>query len=209
MVEEVLKPYDNFSEKYFASKEKNEKRYDRLFGNAEKYLERLLDEIKILKLEENSLILIMSDHGISIGEKIGERAYGARCYDYTLKTFAYILSRDLEPKEISQQVRTIDFMPTILDYLKIKYDSSYSSIDGESLLPLFQGKPIDEKIAYSETGNPLKEKQPPKEPNTFSVRTSKWKMIYNQLDDSKELYNLENDPQELQNLIPRAKPLWS
>ena len=60
---------------------------------------------------------------------------------------------------------------------------------------------IDEKIAYSETGNPLKEKAPPKEPNTKSVRTSKWKLIYNTYDDSKELYNLENDPNEENNLV--------
>ena len=203
ILEEVLRPYDNFSEEYFASKEKNEKRYDMLFNKAEDYLEKLLEQIKILELEQNSLILIMSDHGISIGEKVGERAYGAFCYDYTLRTFAYFLSDDLNPIEIKQQVRTIDFMPTILDYLKLEIDSKYSPMDGESLLPLFKGENLRENIAYSETANPLKEKQPPKEPNTFSVRTSKWKFIHNQHNDSKELYDLKNDPNEFENLIEK------
>ena len=50
------------------NKEHNEKRYDMLFGNAEKYLRSVIDEIKKLKLDDDSLILIMSDHGISVGE---------------------------------------------------------------------------------------------------------------------------------------------
>jgi len=46
-------------------------------------------------------------------------------------------------------------------------------------------------------------KKPPKEPNTFSVRTSKWKLIHNQHNDTKELYDLENDPNEFENLIKK------
>jgi len=36
----------------------------------------------------------------------------------------------------------------------------------------------------------------PKKPNTKSIRTSKWKLIYNEYNDTKELYNLEDDPEE-------------
>ena len=64
-----------------------------------------------------------------------------------------------------------------------------------------EAQKIPEKTAFSETGNPLNEKQPPKEPNTMSIRTATWKLIYNQYNDTKELYNLEEDPQEEQNLI--------
>ena len=88
-----------------------------------------------------------------------------------------------------------------MDHLKIKIDTSYEKPDGTSLLPLINEEPFQEKIAYTETANPLHEKAPPKKPNTKSVRTSKWKLIVNEYDDSKELYNLENDPNELKNLI--------
>ena len=143
----------------------------------------------------------MSDHGISVGEKVGERAYGAFCYDYTLRTFAYLLTHSFPPLEITQQVRTIDFMPSILELLNLPLDKNYSELDGESLLPLIKGDKVSEKIAYSETGNPLGEKRPPKIPNTKSVRTSKWKLIVNEHNNSKELYDLENDPDENTNLI--------
>ena len=148
--------------------------------------------------------MVLSDHGISVGEKIGERAYGVFCYDYTLRTFAYFFSPDFKPKEIQQQVRTIYFMPTVLDFLEIKLDKKYEDLDGESLLPLINGQQMIEKYAYSETGNPLNNKQPPKEPNTKSIRTSKWKLIFNEFDNSKELYNIENDPFEEHNLINKG-----
>ena len=209
IMNDVLKVYNNFSKEFFDNKEQNEKRYDVLFDNAEKYLKSIMDEIKKLKLEDDSLILIMSDHGISIGEKFGERAYGAFCYDYTLRTFAYFLSEEFTSRKISQQIRTIDFMPTVLDFLNIPFDNNYEKIDGTSLMPLIQGLSIPEQIAYSETGNPLDKKAPPKEPNTKSVRTSKWKLISNQYDNSKELYNLELDPGEEKNLFGKGEQIES
>ena len=148
--------------------------------------------------------LCISDHGISLGEKFGERAYGAFCYDYTIKTFSYYISNIARNKEIITQVRHIDILPTILEQLKIKIDSDFKSLDGISLLPLIRGELFEEKIAYTETANPLHEKSPPKEPNTKSVRTSKWKLISNDYNNSMELYNLEKDPHELENLIGKS-----
>ena len=196
----VLKAYNNYSEEYFANRKLNEKRYDDLFRLAEEYIEMLGKKITDHNLWKDSIVLITSDHGISVGEKFGERAYGAFCYDYTIKTFAYYMSSDFEPKEIREQVRHVDFMPTILDQLNIELDGSFEPLDGVSLIPLINGKQVDEKIAYTETANPLDADAPPKKPNTKSVRTSKWKFILNEYNNSRELYDLENDPDELENI---------
>ena len=103
-------------------------------------------------------------------------------------------------------------MPTILDFLNISLDENSSNLDGESLLPLINDRSISEKYAFSETGNPLKDKAPPKEPNTKSIRTSNWKLIFNEYNDTKELYNLQLDPNENNNLIGTGekieKVLW-
>ena len=213
MVDEVMKVYNNFSKDYFENRELNERRYDRLFQKAEAYLDIILNKIQSLQLDNNSIILVTSDHGISVGEKFGERAYGSFLYDYTLKTFAYLCATNLPVKEITTQVRHVDFMPTILDYLGISLDQSYEKLDGESLLPLIYGKKVEEKIAYSETGNPLNNTAPPRSPNTKSVRTSKWKLIFNEHNNIKELYDLENDPDENTNLagtgLEMEEILWN
>ena len=201
IMNEVLKIYNNFSEEYFSNKKKNESRYDELFCNAEMYLDKILEKIYSLEIDKNSIILIMSDHGISIGEKIGERAYGAFCYDYTLKTFTYFLIPGFMAKNITQQVRTIDFLPTILDLFEIPIDEDFKKIDGRSLVPIINGEKIDEDFAFSETGNPQNDSAPPKEPNVKSIRTSEWKLIFNEYNDTKELYNLSVDPDENNNLI--------
>ena len=201
IMNEVLKIYNNFSEEYFSNKKKNESRYDELFCNAEMYLDKILEKIYSLEIDKNSIILIMSDHGISIGEKIGERAYGAFCYDYTLKTFTYFLIPGFMAKNITQQVRTIDFLPTILELFEIPIDENFKKIDGRSLVPIINGEKIDEDFAFSETGNPQNDSAPPKEPNVKSIRTSEWKLIFNEYNDTKELYNLSVDPDENNNLI--------
>jgi len=201
IMNEVLKIYNNFSEEYFSNKKKNESRYDELFCNAEMYLDKILEKIYSLEIDKNSIILIMSDHGISIGEKIGERAYGAFCYDYTLKTFTYFLIPGFMAKNITQQVRTIDFLPTILELFEIPIDEDFKKFDGRSLVPIIDGEKIDEDFAFSETGNPQNDSAPPKEPNVKSIRTSEWKLIFNEYNDTKELYNLSVDPDENNNLI--------
>ncbi len=209
---EVLNVYHNHSREFFENVSVNTNRYQNLFGKAENYIEIILDEIRKLQLDDDSLILIMSDHGVSVGEKFGEHAYGAFCYDYTLRTFTYFMTPELPKFEINQQTRTVDFMPTILDYLEIPIDKNYAELDGVSLIPLINGKSVQENYALTETGNPLYEKSPPKEPNVKSIRTSKWKLIFNEHDDTRELYNLEIDPHEKQNLIDTGekieKILW-
>ena len=209
----VLKAYNNFSKEYFEKRKENAERYDKLFKNAENYLEEILNEINHLGIKDDSLILVMSDHGISVGEKFGERAYGAFCYDYTLRTFAFYFNSFEKSKLVEQQIRHVDFLPTILDDLGISLDENFKKIDGVSLKPIIEGGSMVEKIAFSETGNPLDSNTPPKKPNTKSVRTSKWKLIYNEYNDSKELYDLEKDPDENENLIGTGleieKVLWT
>ena len=138
---------------------------------------------------------------MSLGEKFGERAYGALCYESTIKAFCLYYSNELDHKEIISQVRSIDIMPTILEHLGINLDNEFESIDGISLFPLMNGKTIEENYAFTETGNPLKTNAPPKKPNTKSIRTSEWKLIVNEYNDTKELYNLKKDSLEENNLI--------
>ena len=211
--ESVFDKYDDFSQEYFENKEENLRNYDEYLKEATDYLDEIYFKNLSKKQGNDSIIIIMTDHGMGIGEKVGERAYGSFTYDYTLRTFALFIQPKIFPKgkEIDKLARAIDIMPTILDCLEIPIDQSCLRMQGESMLNLLnkteQSKPdTDEdsefqKIAYSETGGVNGPWPSPSSPNIKCVRTKKWKLIHNLTPDTWELYNLENDPQELKNVV--------
>jgi len=202
IMEEVLKKYDNFSQEYFSNREKNELFYDKLFSAADEYLGAIISHCDNLGFLNDTLIVIISDHGISVGEKLGERAYGVFCYDYTLISNAFFYSKNIPKISIKDQVRSIDILPTILEILSIPMDAKYEKMQGESLVPFINGNGKS-KIAFSQSGNPLNTGQPPKEPNVWAVRTNEWKFIRNIHDQSEELYSLNDDPKEENNVITK------
>ena len=202
IMKQVLKKYNDFSKEYFDNREENEKRFDHLFENGDRYLEEIITHCEKLGLAENTLIVVISDHGISVGEKIGERAYGVFCYDYTLISTALFYHKNLPKIFVSNQVRSIDILPTILEILSIPHDSCYESISGMSMLPLINGK-VESRDSFSQSGNPLTSKEPPKKPNVWAIRTEEWKFIKNIHDNSFELYYLTDDPEEKYNVVEK------
>ena len=200
-VKEVIKNYSDFDEEYFNNRDKNFSKYLEYVDESSNYLKLILDKIKELGLYDDSIIIIFSDHGCSVGDKIGEKVYGSYLYDYTIKCFLYLIGKRL-PKgmEINNVIRSIDILPTILEILKIKQKDNYKKIQGMSFLSFIDGK-TEERIAYSETGGLGGPTPSPDEHNLFSARTNKWKLIYNKTNKKKELYNLEEDKEEKNNVI--------
>mgnify|MGYP000106016598 CR=1 FL=1 len=89
--ENVFDKHDDFSEEYFSNKDQNLKNYDTYIEEASDYLEKIYQKILNDNLDSNSIIIVISDHGMGVGEKIGERAYGIFTYDYSIRTFAYFI----------------------------------------------------------------------------------------------------------------------
>jgi len=204
IMQNVLKKFNNFSQEYFSNIKANSEYYDKLFNEADLYLGELIKHFDKLELNKNTLLVVISDHGISVGEKFGERAYGVFCYDYTLISTSLFLYPKLSPMTFENQVRSVDILPTILELLEIPNDTNYKKMDGKSLLPIINGK-IEKRISFSQSGNPLNSTKPPKEPNVFAVRTDEWKYIRNIYDSTEELYSLISDPNEKINLIDEEK----
>ncbi|MBI4452198.1 sulfatase-like hydrolase/transferase, partial [Candidatus Woesearchaeota archaeon] len=204
-MKELTKGLSDMNEGYYSNKEGNLKLYLKLVEENRNYLEAMLAKIKELGLYDNSLILIFSDHGCSVGDKIGEFFYGVYLYDYTIRCFLYMIGKDL-PKnvQVNSLVRSIDILPTILEILGIKQKIGYKPVQGKSFLPFVYGK-VEERTAYSETGGLGGPTPSPEMHNVQSARTNKWKLIYNKTTKKKELYNIEKDPNEEHNLIGKEK----
>tara|TARA_Y100001936_G_scaffold39559_1_gene37966 strand:+ start:66 stop:1241 length:1176 start_codon:yes stop_codon:yes gene_type:complete len=209
----VFDKYDDFSAEYFSKCDENLKNYDTYLKEASEYLEKIFQKILDDKLDSNSIIIVMADHGMGVGEKVGERAYGIFTYDYSIRTFAFFLQPKLFPsgKIITEITETIDIMPTILNGLGIDEKTSLSKIQGQNLIPIIENSDqnninsiqneLEGRFSFSETGGVEGPWPSPKKPNVKCIRNSKWKLIHNLTPDNWELYNLEKDPFENENVI--------
>lgn len=105
----------------------------------------------------------------------------------------------IKPKTnvISQQIRSVDIIPTIAELLSIPFDDS--KVEGRSVLPLIHGMEMPESIAFIE--NAVR-RNPTRPGHSIGLRTSKWK-YYRSLNEPKKdisLYDLKNDPNEINNI---------
>lgn len=204
-VKNVIKKYDDFDEEYFKNYEKNKLQYDYSVKETDIYLTKILQQVKKLRLD-NTIIIILSDHGTSVGDRIGEKAYGSYLYNYTLQTFCIICMPTKISKKIKYRIRSVDILPTILDLVNIPIDNSYEKLDGESVLPFIEQKETSNRICFSETGKLNKEYLEKGELSKgghyiFSVIEDNWKLIYNKKENTFELFNLEQDKEEKINKI--------
>jgi len=156
---------------------------------------RLLDGIEQQGLRSRTLVVVIGDHGESLGEH-GELTHGIFLYDSTLHVPFILAGPDVPAgKVIDDQVRSIDVMPTLLAFLNL---SPGSEAQGVNLWPLIQqGTRVRSNYAYCETLYP----------RTYmgwselrAMRTDQWKLI---VAPHPELYSLARDPGETQNLISR------
>ncbi len=211
-IDNVFNVYDDFSDEYFNNTKRNLENYDLYLSKALEYSNKIYDYIESKNLLENTLTIFLSDHGMGVGEKIGERAYGVFTYDYSIRIFSHFIFPKLFTPggENSSLTEHIDIMPTILEILNIPLSKSSKSIDGNSLLKdltdqnrksfmeYFKFK--DDKYIYSETGGLNGPWPSPDSPNVKCIRSNKWKLIHNLTPDTWELYDIEKDPHENNNL---------
>jgi len=167
------------------------------YDGAIRFLDRelgiLFAELKRLKLHENTLIVITSDHGESMGEHDFYFMHGQNLYDELIKVPLIIKYKIIGTnKRIDKQVQSIDILPTILDIAKIK---APREVSGVSLLPLIKNGRYPVRYAFSEA--PVLKQE--------CIRTEDWKLIYKGKNDQYELYNLKDDPKETKNLADAEK----
>lgn len=140
-------------------------------------LGKLLDTVRDLGLEENTLFLLLSDHGKPMGN--GEHGHGivTKCrpwpYEELVHTPLIIRGPGLpKGKRISAFTQSVDICPTICEWLGIPI---HPLIQGKSLLPLIRGevdKLHDFAIAgYFQYG--------------WSIITEDWSYIHWMKEDSK------------------------
>lgn len=174
-------------------------RVDRLIG-------RLVRDLIERRIYDETIIVVMSDHGDAFGEH-GEFGHRQHLYDTTLRV-PLILKAVPEHRnmKVTAPVRSIDLVPTVCDLLELRDESTngHQPIEGTSLLSLIEGADHQERPAYSETRMEKSLQQLGElKSHRVSLRTSRWKLIADVLNGSRELYDLAQDPTETRNLAGR------
>jgi choline-sulfatase len=164
--------------------------YDGEIAYADSALANFLEYIKNRGWYENSIVIVVGDHGEGLGEH-GEDTHGIFLYDSTTHVPLILkLPGNIDSgKVVDAQVRTTDILPTVLDLLGIPVSTKF---DGESLKPFLSDAQPGSRVAFGETDYPLRFGWAP----LRSVREPGFKFIEA---PRPELYALQQDPGELHN----------
>ena len=172
-------------------------KYDLAIKSVDDELGRLHTFFKSEGLWDETIFVIMGDHGTNLTEH-GIYFSSSGLYDNSIHTPLIAHFPELAPKEIGQFVQNVDIVPTIVDYLNFQTDQKF---DGKSLLRLIKNDLAVREDVLSIDG--LCE-------DIKSIRTKNMKIIlaknnFCHLCESHhhkdvEEYDLEKDPEELINI---------
>ncbi|MBN2431481.1 MAG: sulfatase-like hydrolase/transferase, partial [Acidobacteria bacterium] len=159
---------------------------------------RVLEYLDRSGIYQRTCIVVAADHGDAFGEH-GEFSHREYLYDTTIRIPLIIKGMSVDaPAADPRLTRSTDILPTLCHLMRIQSPPG----DGINLLSRHESEPRREKCAYSETRCGLDSGDPhPCRSDLTSIRTAEWKMIIDQVDGARELYNLSRDPGEQHNLV--------
>lgn len=175
--------------------------YDAEITYVDEKFGELIATLKELNILEDTLIILTSDHGESLGE---HEIYfdHADVYEPTAHVPLIFHHQDISKgKKIKALVQLIDIAPTVLEFFGVDIPNKF---EGKSLFPLLKGERTEQ---YEEvfTNQGLWQA-------TRMMRNKRWKLI-KCIDNgfwnlpSTELYDLQSDPKELKNLAGKRKEI--
>lgn len=98
---------------------------------------KVLDELKALGLEKDTIVIIWGDHGWFLGDL---QMWGKHStFEEALRSPFIIRVPGVKPGRSAALVETIDFFPTLVDYCNVKDPQTRYPLDGRTLRPLLEG----------------------------------------------------------------------
>ena len=180
--------------------------YDGEIAYTDYHLGRLFDWMEQSGRMNDTMIVIMSDHGESFGERMVYK-HNSQLYDDQMRVPMIVYVPGRSARRIPDYVTTVDLGATILNLVGIDIPSEYA---GVTLLPLMRGEPFTHPPIYGEHfmvgesvyAGPEKTVEP--ESHKYMIVTQDgFKLTYNRNFFNFELFDLTSDPLELDNLYER------
>jgi arylsulfatase A-like enzyme len=153
---------------------------------------KLLDALEKSDYADNTIVVLWSDHGWHLGEKLHWKKQ--TLWEEATRVPLIISAPGVtNPGDVSSQaVSLLDLYPTLVELAGLP---EKKDLEGESLVPLIKYPNYDRKTPAITLWE-----------ESLAVRTEDWRYI-RYFDGSEELYDHKNDPRELVNLA--NKPEYS
>lgn len=197
--------------------------YDGSIRGMDAEIGKLLEQLKALGLDEKTLVIVSSDHGEQFFDH-GGMGHGYTLYSEENHVPFIFRWPGVIPDgiEVTETVRTIDLMPTILELCRLPLPDT---AQGRSLVPmLLEGERISPEPAVSEYLLPehYMQRFPEKSGDILSIILEGWKLIhnikpgrgqpefelYNHLKDPLDEHDLSNEFPEIVERLARELKAW-
>jgi arylsulfatase A-like enzyme len=159
----------------------------------DKWLGSFMDEFRDRGLHENTAIVLLSDHGILLGDRGWTGKIAQELHPELIQVPCVIVHPDGRGagETSSWFASTHDIAPTLLSLAGV---AAPRGMDGVDLSPLFDGEePGERPFAYGGYFN------------HFFVRNDHWSYVADNRGDHRELYDLTLDPAEVENVAPQNR----
>jgi len=171
---------------------------------------RFLDDLVARVLEavdlDETVVVVLSDHGETLGERHHVLDHGAQLFDEQIRIPLVLAAPGLPPGRVDAMVETVDLLPTLLTLLGIRTAGALQ-IAGRDFLPVIEGRaPGRTRVhaaaravaaRHADRGYRLDPSR-----RLLAVRSDRWKLIRypGRGEDPVELYDLRADPLEREDL---------
>jgi arylsulfatase A-like enzyme len=169
--------------------------YDGEIRFTENHFGRLVAHLKELGLYDQTIIVVVGDHGEGFGEHNID-FHGYHLYNAQTKVPFVVRVPGLKPQRPTEPVGHVDLAPTLLNLLRAAPEPGF---EGRSFVDLLVAGTGPERTVFQEVmyEGPTTRK---------TVVTRDWKLIYNVIPDNTfELYHLAQDPGETKDLMGSAE----
>jgi arylsulfatase A-like enzyme len=200
----------NVAKKYSSLYKDNEKVFNADFygmiTNIDENMGRLLDKLKELEIDNNTIFIFMTDNGSSAGFGKGKgynadmRGKKGTVYDGGHRVPCFIrwpAGKLNGPRDINILTAHIDLLPTLIDMCGLEQPDGVS-FDGASLVPLLTESSknwTDRTIVVDQ-----QRIEHPQKWRNSAVMTQRWRLINGQ-----ELYDMQADPSQKNNIADRHR----
>jgi len=170
-----------------------EARFYGMITNIDENMGRLLARLKQLGLEENTIVIFMTDNGTAAGSPDAMRGRKGSEYDGGHRVPCFISwPGHLEGgRDIGRIAAHIDVLPTLIELCGLKRPEGVE-FDGKSLVPLLAGKgPWPDRTLFVHS----QRIDHPRKWRKCAVMTDRWRLV-----NGRELYDIKADPEQKHNV---------